>query len=93
VPSTSPGSNGSLSAGESGHGARPFAIEWAESLVQLAKDQGCTPFVKQLGRRPTRDGNPFIIVGNNGRRDAKGKHMDRWPESIQIRQFPIEVPA
>ncbi len=35
--------------GESGHGARPFAVEWGRSLVQQCRAAGVACFVKQLG--------------------------------------------
>lgn len=36
--------------GESGHDARPFALEWAESVLRQVGGTTCRPFVKQLGR-------------------------------------------
>jgi protein gp37 len=38
--------------GESGGGARPFAIQWARSIVQQCRAAGTAVFVKQLGARP-----------------------------------------
>ncbi len=35
--------------GESGHGARPCAIEWIESIVMQCKRAGVAAFVKQMG--------------------------------------------
>jgi protein gp37 len=41
--------------GESGSGARPFAIEWARSLVAQCRAASVACFVKQLGAVPTGD--------------------------------------
>ncbi len=41
--------------GESGHGARPFDLAWARSLVAQCKEAGVACFVKQLGARPVDD--------------------------------------
>lgn len=38
--------------GESGHGARPFNIAWARSIVEQCKSAGVPCFVKQLGAVP-----------------------------------------
>lgn len=37
--------------GESGHGARPFDIDWARELIGQCRASGAAPFVKQLGAR------------------------------------------
>lgn len=37
---------------ESGAGARPMQLAWAEDLVVQARAGGAAPFVKQLGQRP-----------------------------------------
>jgi hypothetical protein len=38
--------------GESGHGARPFDVAWARSIVRQCREAGVACFVKQLGARP-----------------------------------------
>ena len=38
--------------GESGPGARPFAIDWARDLLEQCRRHGTAPFVKQLGAVP-----------------------------------------
>lgn len=53
-----PGANPSpidwvIIGGESGPGARPFALEWARDLVRQCRAAGVAPFVKQLGQRAT----------------------------------------
>jgi protein gp37 len=42
--------------GESGHGARPFDIAWARSIVAQCRSAGVPVFVKQLGERVTCNG-------------------------------------
>ena len=38
--------------GESGHGARPFNVAWARSVVKQCANAGVACFVKQLGAKP-----------------------------------------
>ncbi len=76
--------------GESGAGARPFALEWAVSLIGSARKYGVPIFIKQMGRKPTLDGDPFVIIDQNGNRDAKGKTIEAWPEYLRVREFPTQ---
>lgn len=90
--------------GESGGKARPFALNWAESIVNQCRDAGRgdpRPFVKQLGS------NPVVITGATGNfrthegrrqveltgvtvplRDHHGGDPLEWPESLRVREFP-----
>lgn len=78
--------------GESGHGARPFNIEWARSIRNQCKAAGVACFIKQLGTRP------HCTIGNNHRhpdwvswcklKDPKGGDWSEWPEDLRVRQFP-----
>lgn len=52
APSNIPLINWVIIGGESGHGARPFALDWARDLVRQCRDAGNAPFVKQLGAVP-----------------------------------------
>jgi protein gp37 len=65
--------------GESGSGARQFAVEWAESLIMQGRQYGCRVFLKQVGRNPVHQGSPFKIIGQDGKRDMKGTRMEGWP--------------
>jgi protein gp37 len=78
--------------GESGPGARPFALEWAASLIASARRYAVPVFIKQMGRKPTLDGVPFPIFGQDGGRDAKGKTVEAWPEHLRVRDFPVFTP-
>lgn len=64
--------------GESGHGARPFDVEWAGSTIDECAAAGVACFVKQLGAKPI----------DHPTRDHKGGDMAEWPEEIRVRQFP-----
>lgn len=66
--------------GESGPGARPFALEWARSAIAQCRAAGVPCFVKQLGARPVGD--------ELGLRDRKGGDPSEWPEDLCVRQFP-----
>lgn len=69
--------------GESGHGARPFNIEWALSAVEACKDLGVSVFVKQLGLHPKLNGVPYPVS------DSHGKILSEWPEALRVQEFPL----
>jgi protein gp37 len=68
--------------GESGHGAREFDIQWARSIIRQCREQRVPCFVKQVGSRPVRDGNPVVLA------DFKGGDPQEWPEDLRVREFP-----
>ena len=68
--------------GESGHGARPFQLDWARNLIRECKRQRVACFVKQVGRQPWEDGKAIKL------QSSKGGDMDEWPEDIRVRGFP-----
>lgn len=73
---------------ELGHGARPFDVEWARSLVRQCRDAGVACFVKQLGSDPYEaysDGSRFADVKLN---DRKGGDISEWSAELCVRQFP-----
>ncbi|MDX2014159.1 MAG: DUF5131 family protein [Myxococcaceae bacterium] len=87
--------------GESGGGARPFALEWARDLVRQCKDSGTAVFVKQLGAVPVDiTGTTGRFRTHEGRRqmqvvatrirlnDPAGGDMAEWPEDLRVREFP-----
>ena len=69
--------------GESGHGARPFNIEWALETVEACKDLRIKVFVKQLGLHPQLNGKPYLVS------DSHGKILSEWPEALRIQEFPL----
>lgn len=69
--------------GESGHGARPFNIEWALGAVEACRDLGIKVFVKQLGLKPQLNGVPYKVS------DSHGKILDEWPSALRIQEFPL----
>ena len=82
--------------GESGPGARPFNLAWAESLLEQCKQAGVAFFMKQIGSDPR-----FSCAQINERerkgmyekgykRDSKGGDMSEWPEHLRVREFPAE---
>lgn len=73
--------------GESGSKARPFKIEWADSIVAQCKAAGVSCFVKQLGAVPMSDGYPLEL------RHRKGGNPKEWPERLNVREMPERVPA
>jgi protein gp37 len=80
--------------GESGGKARPFDVAWAEGLIKQSEQQGASVFMKQLGRRPSFNGNELVVLDGNGRRDGHAGDPDFWPEQLRdlaVRQFPASV--
>lgn len=70
--------------GESGPGARPFALGWAKDIVRQCQAAKTPVFVKQLGTNPTnREGEPCPHI-----KDRKGGDINEWPEMLQVREFP-----
>ena len=73
--------------GESGPGARPFHLEWAESLLEQGRRDRVPVFVKQLGAHPYYEGEPF----DKAAKDPKGHQMFAWPIHLQVREFPASM--
>ncbi len=80
VPATS--LNWVIVGGESGPGARPFHLEWADDLVGQCRGADVACFVKQFGAVPMSDGYPLEL------KSSKGGDWDEWPERLRVRQFP-----
>lgn len=68
--------------GESGAGARPFALEWASDLVRQCQRHDVAPFVKQLGA---------VYARQHHFKNAKGEDPAEWPESLRVREYPQAV--
>lgn len=70
--------------GESGPGARPMVLDWAQDIVRQCRAAGVPVFVKQLGSRPTnRESAPHPIG------DRAGQDMDDWPAELRVREWPL----
>lgn len=82
--------------GESGPGARPFAVEWAGRVIHQCSAAGVPVFVKQLGALTVTEERPGLERGTWGWsypkwRDRKGGDMSEWTgelERLRVRQFP-----
>lgn len=79
------GINWVITGGESGPGARPMRIEWAESLLEQCRESGAAFFLKQLGAYPIWAGAKSSPI-----EPARGKcdDMAHWPESLRVQEFP-----
>jgi protein gp37 len=73
--------------GESGPGARPFSVTWADALIKQARVAGVPVFVKQLGSHPL-----SLPVGWS-LRDRKGGDMAEWMPRLCVRQWPAKYSA
>lgn len=89
--------------GESGHGARPFALEWARKTIEACREDGVAVFFKQTGCLvvPQTDDDTFALHGSDVPglqtidmrkewfgKDPKGDQPEHWPEDLNIRQVP-----
>ena len=77
--------------GESGPGARPMQLEWAESVVVQCRGARVPVFVKQLGS--SWRGISFRVADGINQRitDRKGGDPSEWPEDLRVREFPSVV--
>jgi protein gp37 len=99
-----PGLDWVIVGGESGPGARPFALEWARSVVAQCRDARVPAFVKQIGAVPvlTEDAwraAPTTRLIHPHKRtpdgfvalalsDSKGGSLEDFPPDLRVRQFP-----
>jgi protein gp37 len=73
-----------ICGGESGSGARPMWIKWAQDLRDECKEAGVSFFMKQLGsaNKSWSDGKrEYKITG-------KGDNPAEWPEDLRVQEFP-----
>lgn len=82
--------------GESGHGARPCALEWIESVVEQCRAARTPVFVKQLGafvvseeRTIESDDGSRRWAWRAGLENKKGGNPDEWPPDLRVREFSI----
>ncbi len=70
--------------GESGAGddTPVFDLQWAMELMEHCSRHGVAFFLKQLGRRPMRDGE-FLKL-----KDSHGGDWEEWDEHLRVREFP-----
>lgn len=77
--------------GESDQGSakgRTFDLAWARSTVDLCRQAGTAPFVKQLGSTPIE----MLGAGAIGHwewKDRAGADLSEWPEELRVQEFPI----
>lgn len=70
--------------GESGHGARPFNLDWARTIKAQCLASGARFFMKQLGARPEMTPGPIAWPST----DAKGGNMAEWPKDLRVQDIP-----
>jgi protein gp37 len=81
------GINWLIVGGESGHGARPFHLDWARTLIRECQRQHVACFVKQVGRQPWDGGQRLKLAS------AKGGDPSEWAVDIRVREYPSLNPA
>lgn len=87
--------------GESGHGARPFNLAWARSVVTQCRKANVAIHVKQLGAAPFSVADKISHKGNAEKmpdgfyrflNDRKGGDWNEWPEDLRVREYPAVTP-
>jgi protein gp37 len=68
--------------GESGKNARPFHLEWADTIIRQCREVGVKVFMKQVGSNAFYRGQPFKT------KSRAGSDPTEWPEWAQIQEFP-----
>lgn len=80
---------------ESGPHARPFKVDWAQSIIQQCRAAHVACFVKQLGAQPTSDApitwpsqrqTPYPHLHEY--LTQKGGNPDQWPPDVRVREYP-----
>lgn len=71
-----------IQGGESGPGAHPFSLEWAESMIAQCKRFSVPFFLKQLGSNVCSKGKVRHFEHSHG------GDWSEWPKSLRIREFP-----
>lgn len=71
--------------GESGPGARPFDLAWAQSVIRQCAEAGVPAFFKQAGSHPVADGTRLRL------RDRKGGDLSELPAEFNVREWPHGV--
>lgn len=67
--------------GESGPGARPMMLDWAQNIVDQCQAANVPVFVKQVGAWAAKMGKY---------KDSKGADPNEWPIDLQIREMPYQ---
>lgn len=73
--------------GESGHGARPFDVRWARSIIEQCRAAAVPVFLKQLGAHPN-DGGGLVEFGDYRTRSRKHGKPEEWPGDLRVREMP-----
>lgn len=77
--------------GESGRGARPMSIKWADRIFQQCRAQRVPFFMKQLGHVALENGKRLNILNEKGRPDSHAGDMEVWPSTLdhlKVRELP-----
>ncbi len=85
MPHDSPKLDWVIIGGESGPGARPMRMEWAQSIIEQCRTAGVPVFCKQLGAHPVLpNGVEFPMLHD----PRKGGNPEDWPTQFRVREFP-----
>jgi protein gp37 len=74
--------------GETGSNARSMDTAWAKSIIEQCRAQGVAPWMKQLGKQPSENGETLTVPDANGN---NAENMDRWPDTLaalKVRELP-----
>jgi protein gp37 len=79
-----------ICGGESGPGARPFNLAWAESLLMQCRAAGVPFFMKQVGSNPWMPNDLWHGLACPTINDRKGGDHAEWPAALRVREFPSQ---
>jgi protein gp37 len=82
------GINWVIIGGETGPNARSMDTVWAKSIIEQCRAQGVAPWMKQLGKQPSENGETLTVPDANG---SNAENMDRWPDTLaalKVRELP-----
>lgn len=87
-----------ICGGESGHGARPFNLAWAESLLKQCRSANVPFFMKQMGSNAHWQHDDARCSHETGQcsagrlasTDPKGGDPAEWPDHVRVREFPLQ---
>lgn len=76
-----------IQGGESGPKARPFDLNWAESVRDTCRNANVPYFLKQLGSNPVVSGSSIKLKSRHGN---DWNDWNEWPLALRVRETPFE---
>lgn len=78
-----------IAGGESGPHARPYHVEWGESLLKQCRESGTAFYMKQQGSNAYTTSKRSGIARRIAFTDFSGSDPSEWPEADRVREWPV----